>query len=115
MRPGRITIHRRGGPRFDLLRGYRILIDGEAVGKLRLGGSLTVEHPPGLAKIEARIDWCSAAPLTVLIEAAETTVVEVMNSRGFTGALVANDVLEPDRYLKLTLVSGKVPATGPWG
>ncbi|MEZ5796866.1 MAG: hypothetical protein R3D63_04860 [Paracoccaceae bacterium] len=115
MTAGRITIHRRGGPRFDLLRGYRILVDGVAVGKLRRGGSLTVEHAPGRALIEARIDWCSAQPLAVPVVAGQEAVVEVRNARGMAGAMDANETRDPENYLVLELVSGAGAPAGPWG
>ena len=115
MREGRITIHRRGGPKFDMLRAYRILINGQQVGKLRRGGSLTLIHPEGRAVIEARIDWCSATPLAVMVGPETNTVIEVANSNGMAGAMMASDVLDPTNYLTLTLISGGEAPAGPWG
>jgi hypothetical protein len=85
------------------------------VGKLRRGGSLTVPHAPGRAVIEARIDWCSAPPLVVVVAAGEDCVVEVSNAQGMAGAMVGNETLDPGTYLMLTLVSGRQPPQGPWG
>jgi hypothetical protein len=111
---GRITL-RRVGRRFDLLRRYRIFLDGVEVGKLRVGGTISVERPPGHVLIEARIDWCSALPLIVPVVAGEETVVEVANSHGLAGAMAELETLEPETYLKLTRVSGAEHAPGPWG
>jgi hypothetical protein len=111
---GRVTL-RRVGRRFDLLRRYRILLDGVEIGRLRLGGTISVERPPGRVLIEARIDWCSAAPLIIPVVAGEETVVEVANTHGVAGALTAQETREPGTYLTLTQVSGTELAPGPWG
>jgi hypothetical protein len=115
MTVGRITARRLGGPRFDLLRRYHVLIDGVRVGSLWSGGSLTVDHPPGRAVIKARIDWCSAAPLAVTVQSGTETVIEVANAKGVKGALMANEMLDPGNYLVLRLATGSAPQPGPWG
>jgi hypothetical protein len=111
---GRVTL-RRVGRRFDLLRRYRILLDGVEIGRLRPGGTISVERPPGRVLIEARIDWCSAAPLIIPVGIGEETVVEVANTHGVAGAVAELDILEPETYLTLTRVSGPELAPGPWG
>ncbi|MCU0829215.1 MAG: hypothetical protein MUE52_17945 [Tabrizicola sp.] len=115
MTSGRITVQRRGGPKFDLLRRYHILIDGVRVGSLWRGGRLTMDHAPGRAVIEARIDWCSATPLAVTVQPGAECVIEVVNPKGMAGAITGNDIFDPANYLVLHLISGPVLASGPWG
>lgn len=44
----------------DVLRAYWILLDGARVGKIRLGGTLSVEIGPGEHWAQARIDICGS-------------------------------------------------------
>ena len=49
----------------DRLRAYKVLVDGEVVGRLRAGQTIEVDVQPGLHVVQARIDWCRSAPLEV--------------------------------------------------
>jgi hypothetical protein len=41
----------------DLLRAYRLVVDGYAVGEVRPGQVLRVQVSPGRHEVQARIDW----------------------------------------------------------
>jgi hypothetical protein len=49
----------------DLLRAYRVLLDGREVGRIRRGECLTIETDPGEHEIHFAIDWCRS-PTTML-------------------------------------------------
>ena len=65
----RIQIHRRRKPWTDRLRSYKVRIDGEEVGRLRLGDEKTFEVQPGRHEIQLAIDWTRSEP--VLLELAD--------------------------------------------
>jgi hypothetical protein len=111
---GLITL-RRVGRRYDRWRRYKILLDGIEIARLRYGGAISLERPPGRVLIEARIDWCSAAPLIIPVVAGEETVIEVANTHGVAGSLAELEIREPETYLTLTRVCGPELAPGPWG
>jgi hypothetical protein len=116
MSAGRLVIRRPRGKWIDVLRAYRILVDGAEIGRLRRGGTLSLMRPEGPALVEARIDWCSAAPLRIVISSKADVVVEVVNTRGIAGAMVASEVTDPGTYLTLTQLAPPVAdAAGPWG
>lgn len=54
-----ITVRRDGGG-LDKLRRYRILVDGNEVGRLGEKGRLSYPVSEGPHTIEARIDWCAS-------------------------------------------------------
>lgn len=68
----------------DRLRNYRILVDGEEVGRLAAGAELRVELPEGEHEVVAKIDWARSNRLPLLIRAGEETELEVgANARGW--------------------------------
>jgi hypothetical protein len=67
-----IRLRRRPGAWRDVLRGYRVLIDGENVGLIRLGQVREFSVTPGMHSIRLKIDWCSSPELSVNIRAGDT-------------------------------------------
>lgn len=61
----RIQITRRTTYWWDLLRAYRIYIDGQYVGKIRNGEAAEFLVAPGLHEVFLRIDWCGSPRLSV--------------------------------------------------
>jgi hypothetical protein len=49
----------------DLVRAYRIEVDGVAVGKVRRGGEITVAVAPGSHRVRAALDWSGSPELDV--------------------------------------------------
>ena len=64
----------------DMLRKYRVEIDGIYVGKIRPGEMLEFEIPAGRAEVLARIDWCSSKGLELDLTEGSTCTVEVGSS-----------------------------------
>ena len=58
-----ITISRDSGYA-DLLRAYRVLIDGSGIGTIGNGESKIFNIEPGLHDLVLTIDWCSSNTIT---------------------------------------------------
>ena len=61
----------------DMLRRYRLYIDGRRVGTIKRSEELAFELPAGEHEIVARIDWCRSNFLSVTIREGATTEIEV--------------------------------------
>lgn|SRR5215510_3625071 len=42
----------------DRFRSYKVIVDGQAVGKIKNGGRLEFDLPPGRHRLYLKIDWC---------------------------------------------------------
>jgi hypothetical protein len=73
----------------DVLRSYRILLNGKEAGKISHNGVLEVETPAGAVTIEARIDWARSQPLMANTTPGQTVEIEVTNRWGALSALWA--------------------------
>ena len=62
---GTLTVRRleKGGR--DRLRAYKVLIDGQDVGKLKPGQSLQLEVSPGPHSVQVAVDWKRSARFDV--------------------------------------------------
>jgi hypothetical protein len=73
----------------DLLRNYRIYIDGVFVGHLGFGAELTVAVAPGHHTVVARIDWCRSNTVGIEVHEGMDCLLEVgSNLRGWRLLLV---------------------------
>jgi hypothetical protein len=59
-RPSRITLKRLRRPLGDVLRTYKVVIDGNTVGDIRRGETKTCDMPPGRHEIHLEIDWAKS-------------------------------------------------------
>ena len=73
----------------DMLRSYRIMLNGETVGSIARDSVLEIVAPAGKATIEARIDWGRSQPLTIDARPDETIEIEVSNPWGSALAIWA--------------------------
>jgi hypothetical protein len=48
----------------DAVRAYRVLIDGDSVGTIRRGASLSVDVPAGRHSVALKLDWTGSPTLT---------------------------------------------------
>jgi hypothetical protein len=53
----RIVVERTESRKTDLLRAYRVVLDGEVVGRVKRGESLTVETDAGQHELHLAMDW----------------------------------------------------------
>ncbi len=58
-------IVRRSGSFRDALRKYKVLVDGEVVGKVGRNKQIDVEVSPGQHEVQMKIDWSRSEPVTV--------------------------------------------------
>ena len=73
----------------DIVRSYRILLNGKIAGKIRHDSTLEVRVPAGPVTIEARLDWTRSQPLTIHAVPGQTIEIEVRNHWGASRALWA--------------------------
>lgn len=66
----------------DLLRSYKILINGTRVGKIARNSVLDLNVPSGPITIEARIDWARSRPLMIVATPNQKIEIEVSNRWG---------------------------------
>ena len=83
---GTISVRRRDGGWHDRLRTYRILVDGQEVGRVGAGETVEAAVGAGRHEVEARADRCGGGPFPVDVAPGERREL-VCWSRG--GALAA--------------------------
>lgn len=66
-----IHVHRRDAAYQDRARAYKVLLDGEEVGKVKRGQTVTVDAAPGAHKLQLKIDWARSPTLDVQLEPGE--------------------------------------------
>ena len=71
----------------DLLRSYKIFVNGAAVGSVARNSVLDLEVPSGPLTIEARVDWGRSRPLAVEAVPGKKIEIEVSNHWGALLAL----------------------------
>ena len=73
----RLQVRRRKGGWRDLLREYRIEVDGHPAATLRRGQTLSLNVSPGEHTVRARIDWTGSPELSSTFDAGETVALVV--------------------------------------
>jgi len=58
-----IRLKRIDGVRADHYRAYRVFIDNQRVGQIRVGQEKSFEVPPGEHELQLRIDWTTSEKL----------------------------------------------------
>lgn len=58
-------------------RAFRLFIDGKEMGKIKNGGSEEYLLEPGTHTLQAKIDWCSSAELTIGLKEGETLFLKI--------------------------------------
>lgn len=97
----RITVARKPGGYVDRARAYKVLIDGQEVGKLKAGESHMAEVPPGSHEVQMKVDWASSPAIGFdLGPGAEARLECAAGSNNpFVAAL--RTFVSPKRYLSL--------------
>jgi hypothetical protein len=100
---GRLVVSRpRGVWRRDLLRSFRLDVDGEPRGTVRRGQVLELEVPAGRHAVRARIDWTGSPTLEVDVEPGASVTVVVKPAAG------GWSLTKHDDYLNLSVTSSPV-------
>jgi hypothetical protein len=102
-----IEVFRNKGSR-DVMRRYRVIIDGREVGRLRQRETGRYQVEPGHHKLTIRIDWCSSRTASVDLGGQET----VRFSCQPTGGLWSRPSLfvHKDQYITLERESASTDA-----
>jgi len=87
---GLIEIQRKAVPWRDRVRAYRVLIDGEAVGKIGDGDTAEFEVSPGRHTVRLGIAWTGSPEVVVDVQPAAPTVL-IASAR--SAALVIPDLI----------------------
>jgi len=87
----------------DILREYKVALDGKTIGKIRDGETKDFDLKDGNHKIWLKIDWCRSNKLTFFIHAGETICFDgCSNLKGNKKWLVLLYILfAPHKYLLL--------------
>ena len=72
----RVTLRRLRRPVADVLRAYRVLIDGAEVGEIRRGQTVDYDVAPGAHKVHLEIDWCASHTVALDLAAGQEAQLE---------------------------------------
>ena len=78
---------RRVDESINMLRAYKILVNGQPVGKVDNGGVLDLPLEPGVHQVSAKIDWCASPPMSVTIASGGVVELELGCNEGVWGGL----------------------------
>jgi hypothetical protein len=70
-----IHVERDKRGRVDRVRAYRVMLDGNEVGRVKRGETLTVTATPGQHELHFAIDWCRSAYQDLELADGETVTV----------------------------------------
>ncbi len=96
----------------DKLRAYRILLDGQELGRIKQGETQEFEVSAGSHEIVAKVDWCSSAPMTFDLDESGAEFEVASNLRGARVFLALPMIFNPRGWLTLTRVH--VGSSEPW-
>jgi hypothetical protein len=96
---GKLLIRRQPGSS-STLRAFRVLVDGNKVGRVRQGGELAVDVEPGTHVVQIKIDWAGSKPLEVTAGPGEVIRL-VCETAPFAKGL-ASIFRQPSEYIKLS-------------
>lgn len=97
-----IALKRLRRPLGDILRTYKVVIDGSTVGEIRRGETKTFDVPPGRHEIQLQIDWASSRRLDLNLSSGDVASLECSArppNSGWTALASKN-------YIKLEIVDG---------
>jgi hypothetical protein len=95
-----VVFHRPAGIWRDLLRSYRLYLDGQVCGKIRRGREVPVVVSPGYHVAQVRIDWTGSPEVAFEIDAGQTVWLRVDPAGN---ALQGWQMFGATTYLKLSL------------
>jgi hypothetical protein len=109
---GVIQLSRAQGGYRDLLRRYAVLIDGVQTGRIGRGQTLRFDVPPGVHKLQLKLDWCFSTPLTAEVEPGKS-VYFACSPRGEVSEGLAAVTVNKGGYIRLWKTAEPVAMTIP--
>ena len=85
----------------DLLRAYKVLIDGEEVGGIRNGQCKEFEVSVGSHTLEVQIDWCTTGPLQFTAYESQEIFRVFSKLRGWRFLLSGGALFNPNGWIGL--------------
>jgi len=99
-----IVVRREPGRR-DLLRKYRVLVDGSPVGLIADGGVESFAVAPGDHSVQLKLDWTRSPPVEITVE--EGRELHLLGGpRGGSLTVLFDLLFRPRSYLRLTVAQG---------
>jgi hypothetical protein len=99
-----IEVQRETRPRVDRLKRYRVIVDGEMVGRLRRGETGSYVTSAGEHEVWIRIDWCRSPVVKLALREGDSVRLECAGSRSIAKAIF-RAVVRPSAYLQLEVVA----------
>jgi hypothetical protein len=62
-----IHIARRANAYQDRARAYKVMLDGEEVGRVKRGESVSFDAAPGAHQLQMKIDWATSEPVDIQV------------------------------------------------
>jgi hypothetical protein len=62
-----IHIDRRANAYQDRARAYKVMLDGQEVGRVKRGESVSFDAAPGAHQLQMKIDWATSEPLDIQV------------------------------------------------
>ena len=103
-----LTLKRLRRPIGDVLRTYKVVIDGNRVGDIRRGETKTFDVPPGQHEIHLEIDWAKSRNLELNLSSGDVATL-TCSARPPNSGWTA---LASKNYIKLEIVDGSWLAVG---
>jgi hypothetical protein len=88
----------------DALRAYKVIVDGETVGKVRRAKSLSVDVAPGPHEVWMKIDWTKSAPVELELQPGEKVTLICSPNRSALaspGRSLKKITIDKDSYIRL--------------
>ena len=102
---GAIVLTRVKGGYRDMLRGYKLLVDGAERGVVKRGQQVRVELAPGMHTLQLKIDWCTSQEERVFLRPGELGYFSCAPG-GHPLAALADVSVGKDQYVSLWRTEG---------
>ena len=66
-----IHVQRRDVAYQDRARAYKVMLDGEEMGRVKRGESVSFDAAPGAHQLQMKIDWATSEPLDIEVAAGQ--------------------------------------------
>jgi len=95
----------RGSTFADRRRDYRVLLDGDEIGRLADGDTKSFPTTPGTHSLKLKIDWAGSNEISFDANTAQTVTFECISSlRGWRVAFAVFALFWPSSYIRLERV-----------
>lgn len=85
----------------DMLRSYKLLLDGSEIGRVKRGRSLEFEVTPKNHELTGRIDWCTTPPIAVDASKGDARFRIRSNIRGWKQFFPLLYLFTPSQWISL--------------